>query len=398
MEIDVNSGDLYRIYAKIDLDAIKSNIIQMKKHLAEGCQIMAVVKTDGYGHGAIEIARETESMVAGFATATADEAMALRIQGIRKPILILGHVHKSLFETIIRNQISMNLYTLKDAKELSQTAEKLSMEAYVHFKLDTGMSRLGVRDEGEALAMIKEIAALPNLAIQGLFTHFTSSDEKDKTKTKMQLKRFLSFAEKVKEAGITIPLLHCSNSAGIIDVPEAGFDMVRAGISLYGLYPSGEVDKERIRLTPALELKSHIVYVKEVEEGCGISYGSTYITARKTKVATIPAGYGDGYPRALSNVGCVLIRGQRAPILGRICMDQFMADVTDIPGAQEGDTATLIGADGEDCITVEELAAAVGNTFNYEIVCDLGKRIPRVFYKEKKAVCVRSYLPSLLQK
>lgn len=398
MEIDVNSGNLYRVYAKINLDAVRSNVAEMKKHMSEGCQMMAVVKTDGYGHGAAEIAKEIEPMVEGFATATVDEAVALRMQGITKMILILGHVHESLFQTMIKHQISVNLYTLKDAEGLSKEAAALGMDALVHFKLDTGMSRIGVRDTAESLEMLKEIKKLPHLKMEGLFTHFSASDEADKTTTRNQLARFLAFAEKVREAGIEIPVLHCSNSAGIIDVPEANLDMVRAGIALYGLYPSDEVEKSAVRLQPALELKSHIVYQKEVEAGCGISYGSTYVTDRVTKVATIPVGYGDGYPRALSNRGYVLIHGKRAPILGRVCMDQFMVDVTDIPSAEEGDEVTLIGRDGEAFLSVEELAAMAGDTFSYEIVCDLGKRIPRVFYKKGRAVSVREYLPALLRK
>lgn len=396
MEIEVNEGNLYRVYAKINLDAIHSNLEEMRKHLASDCQIMAVVKTDGYGHGAIEIARELEDAVMGFATATVDEAVALRMQGIDKMLLILGHVHESLFETVIRNRISVNLYTLRDAVGLSRLAGELGMEALVHFKLDTGMCRLGAEASSETVELLKEIAALPNIRLEGLFTHFAASDEADKRKTEKQLAEFTDFADCVRRAGVEIPILHCSNSGGIIDVPQADFQMVRAGIALYGLYPSEEVHKESVRLQPALELKSHIVYLKEVEAGHGVSYGSTYVTERRTRIATIPVGYGDGYPRALSNTGYVLIHGKRAPILGRICMDQFMADVTDIPEASEGDTVTLIGADGEAFLSVEELAQTVGNTFNYEIVCDLGKRIPRVFYKGGRAVSVRSYLPMLL--
>lgn len=398
MKIDVERGNLYRVYAKIDLDAVHSNLLEIKKRVGENCQIMAVVKADGYGHGAVEIANDVEELVFGFATATVDEAEALRICGIKKPILVLGHVHESLFETLIQNQISVNIYTLKDAKALSEVAGRLSANALLHFKLDTGMGRLGVSDEAEALSLLKSIMALPNLVMEGLFTHFSSADEKDKEKTKRQLERFLSFSQKVKEEGMEIPLLHCSNSAGILDVPEADFNMVRAGIAMYGLYPSEEVEMDHVRLIPVMELKSHIVFIKEMEAGCTISYGATYVTERRTRVATIPVGYADGYPRALSNKGYVLIHGRRAPILGRICMDQFMVDVTGIPEAQEGDTVTLIGSDGEERISVEELADIVGNTFNYEIVCDLGKRIPRVFYKQQEAVSARSYLPSLLSK
>lgn len=394
----MNSGELYRVCAEIDLDSIRSNILEMKKNMADHCKMMAVVKTDGYGHGAVEVAEAVKDLADGFATATVDEAVALRMHGIQGMILILGHVHESLFETMIRNQISVNLYTGKDARGLSEAASRLGLEARVHIKFDTGMSRLGVRDPQEALELIREIASLPHVQIEGLFTHFACSDEEDKSMTERQLSSFLALADRVREEGISIPFLHCSNSAGIIDVPQANFNMVRAGIALYGLYPSEEVHKERVRLKPALQLKSHIVYLKEVEEGCAISYGATFVTKRRTRVATIPVGYGDGYPRALSNTGCILVHGRRAPILGRICMDQFMVDVTDIPKAQEGDTVTLIGEDGGAFLSVEELADMVGNTFNYEIVCDLGKRIPRVFYRDGRAVSVRSYLPSLLSK
>ena len=398
MEIDVNSGELYRVYAKVDLDNIRSNILEMKKGMADHCRMMAVVKTDGYGHGAVEVAEAVEDIVDGFATATVDEAVALRMHGIQKMILILGHVHESLFETMIKNRISVNLYTVKDAIGLSEAASRLEIDARVHIKFDTGMSRLGVREPEDALEIIRRISALPRIKLEGLFTHFACSDEKDKAMTERQLTRFAALADKVREAGISIPILHCSNSAGIIDVPQANYNMVRAGIALYGLYPSEEVEKDRVRLKPALQLKSHIVYLKEVEEGCGISYGATFVTERRTRVATIPVGYGDGYPRALSNTGYILVHGQRAPILGRICMDQFMADVTDIPEAQEGDVVTLIGEDKGAFLSVEELADMVGNTFNYEIVCDLGKRIPRVFYRDGRAFAVRSYLPSLLSK
>lgn len=396
MEIDVNTGDLYRVYAKVDLDAIRNNILELKKNISLPSHLMAVVKTDGYGHGAIEIAKEIEGLVIGFGTATLDEAVALREQGIKKMILILGYVHNSLFETMIKNQVSVNVYTKKDAAQLSQIASQLGMEARIHFKLDTGMSRLGVPGNQESLELLQEISKLPNIKLEGMFTHFACADEIEKTKTEEQLLCFQSFVKKVEEMGITIPFLHCSNSAGIIDIPQANFNMVRAGIAMYGLYPSEEVKQDIVHLVPALELKSHIVYIKEVEKGCSISYGATYTTLRKTRVATIPVGYGDGYPRALSNVGYVLVHGKKAPILGRICMDQFMVDVTDIKEAQEGDMVTLIGKDNGVMLSVEELASMVGNTFHYEIVCNLGKRVPRVFYKGNKAVFARPYLPMLL--
>lgn len=395
MDIDVNTGNLYRVYAGIDLDAIRSNILAMKKNMHRDAKIMAVVKTDGYGHGAYEVAKAVEDMAEGYGVATAEEAVSLREHGIDKMILVLGYVHESLYEEMIMNGISLDLYTLETAQKLSALGERLGKKALVHMKLDTGMSRLGAKDNEEGLWLLKEFEKLPGISLEGLFTHFSSADERDKKKTERQLKRFRAFLHEAEGAGIKFPFVHCSNSGALIDLPEANFNLVRAGIAMYGLYPSEEVQKERVPLVPALCLKSHIIFIKEVEKGVGISYGETYVTKDTTRVATIPVGYGDGYMRALSNVGYVLIRGQKAPILGRICMDQFMVDVTGITGAAEGDTVTLIGKDGEESITVEDLADLAGNTFNYEVVCDLGKRIPRVYFRGKRAVSARYYKPCL---
>lgn len=289
----------------------------------------------------------------------------------------------------------MPIYTYETAKRLSEVASKLERVAKVHIKIDTGMNRLGATDTDDTIEMIKDIWLLPNLQIEGIFTHFIAADESDKGKSKNQLERFRGFLHKLEINEIEIPIKHCSNSAGTIDIPEANFNLVRTGLSLYGLYPSDDVQKERIKLIPALELKSHIVYLKEVEEGNGISYGSTYITTKKTRVATIPVGYGDGYPRYLSNKGYVLVRGQKALILGRVCMDQFMVDVSHIEGVKEGDVVTLIGEDSGQKITVEELAEMGENTFNYEFLCGLGKRIPRVYFDKEEIIGIKDYLPLL---
>jgi alanine racemase len=266
------------------------------------------------------------------------------------------------------------------AEALSCEALRQGKTAKIHIKLDTGMSRIGYADTKDSVEEIKRISLLKGIEIEGLFTHFAKADETDKTSTREQLNRFLAFSKELTKEHICIPIRHASNSAGIIDTPDAEFNMVRCGIATYGIYPSDEVDHEKVNLLPAMELISHVIYVKEVEEGVGVSYGSTFITKRKTRIATIPVGYADGYSRNLSNLGKVIIRGQYAPIIGRICMAQFMVDVTDMEEVNEGDRVTLLGRDGEAFISVEELAQW-SHSFPYEQVCTVGKRIPRVYIK-----------------
>lgn len=371
-----------RVYARIDLDAIASNMEHMKQNLKPDTKIMAVIKADGYGHGAVQIAQmlEAVSYVWGFAVATLDEAVVLRAEGIHKPILVLGCVFPDQYMEMLKHDIRMNVYTEEMAVSISQMAERENMTAYMHIKLDTGMTRLGFDINKEAVESITRIAGLNNVCMEGIFTHFAKADETDKAFTKKQIRDFVWMTEKLKENHVTFQYEHCSNSAAIIDVPEANFDLVRAGISTYGLYPSEDVCKDNVNLKPALALKSHVAFVKEIDANTPISYGGTYLSKKSMKIATIPVGYADGYPRSLSNTGYVLIRGKKAPIVGRVCMDQFMVDVTDIDGISFGDTVTLIGKDGNETITVEELSELSGR-FNYEFVCDLGKRIPRVFVK-----------------
>lgn len=371
-----------RVYARIDLDAIFSNMECMKKNLNPETKIMVVIKADGYGHGAVQIAEMLEDVdyIWGFAVATLDEAIVLRSEGIQKPILVLGCVFPDQYLEMLKHDIRMNVYTEEMAKSISQMAVKEGMTAYMHIKLDTGMTRLGFDTNQESVAVIKRIARLKNVCMEGIFTHFAKSDETDKEFTKKQIKDFLWMTEKLKENHVTFQYEHCANSAAIIDVKDANFDLVRAGISTYGLYPSEEVCKENVHLKPALALKSHVAFVKEIPSETPISYGGTFVSKRGMKIATIPVGYADGYPRNLSNVGYVLIHGKKAPIVGRVCMDQFMVDVTDIDNVNFGDKVTLIGNDGNEVITVEELSTLCGR-FNYEFICDLGKRIPRVFVK-----------------
>lgn len=355
----------------------------MKQNLNPSTKIVAVIKADGYGHGAVPIAQMLEevSYVWGFAVATLDEAVVLRKEGIKKPILVLGCVFPEQYMEMLKHDIRMNVYTEEMAKSISQMAEKENLTAYMHIKLDTGMTRLGFDINEETVETITRISRLNNVNMEGIFTHFAKADETDKTFTQQQIKKFMWMTEKLKENHVTFQYEHCANSAAIIDVPEANFDLVRAGISTYGLYPSEEVCKENVILKPALTLMSHVAFVKEIGVETPISYGGTYLSKRRMTIATIPVGYADGYPRSLSNVGYVLIRGKKAPIVGRVCMDQFMVDVTDIEGVSFGDNVTLIGKDGNETITVEELSALSGR-FNYEFVCDLGKRIPRVFVKD----------------
>lgn len=374
-----------RVYAKIDLDAVAWNMEQMKKNLKEGTEMVAVIKTDGYGHGAVQVASMLESYdyVWGYAVATLDEAVVLRAAEIQKPILVLGCIFPDQYWEMLKYEIRMNVYTKEMAEAISALAVEKGEQAYVHIKLDTGMARLGFSAEESSIEEIKEIAELPNLVLEGVFTHFAKADEEDKTFTMMQLEKFEWMTQRLEEEGVTFPYVHASNSAGIIDVRRADYNLVRAGIAIYGLYPSEEVDKERVQLKPALSLKSHIAFVKDIPAGTPVSYGGDFVSEHQMRIATIPIGYGDGYPRSLSDTGYVLIRGKKAPIIGRICMDQFMVDVSDIPEVKFGDKVTLIGRDQEEYLPVEKLSELSGR-FNYEFVCDLGKRIPRVYVQDGK--------------
>ena len=379
-----------RVYASVDLDAIRQNMEAMKANIAKGTMICGVVKSDGYGHGSVPVAKAVEDLVWGYAVAAVEEGWVLRDHHITKPILVLGYVPEEEFESLVEQEIRYTVSEWKEVEILSKIAQKLGKNAYVHIKMDTGMGRIGLRFAEEILTLAQKIETLPNIVIEGIFTHMATADMADKTKAKEQIRMFKEMLQLLENNGIYIPIRHCSNSAGIIDLKEANIDMVRAGIALYGLYPSEEVNKENVCLTPALELKSIVSYLKTVPKGSPIGYGATFVTQKETKVATVSIGYGDGYPRALSNKGYALVRGKKAPIIGRICMDQFMMDVSDIPEIQQGDTVTLIGKDQNEQITVEELAELAG-TFNYEFVCDLGKRIPRVYISGGKIVGTKDY-------
>ena len=382
-----------RVWAEVDLDAIWENMVHMKENIAEKTKILAVIKTDGYGHGGVPIAKMLEQLdfMFGYAAATYEEAHVLREAGVKKPILILGYTFPYCYEELIREEIRPAVYRRDTVEELVAAAAKVGQKAKVHIKVDTGMGRIGITPDEEGLEFVRFLMGHPELEVEGIFTHFAKSDEEDKTSAYHQLALFQNFIDRIQtELGLTIPVKHCANSAAILEMPQANMDMVRAGITTYGLYPSEEVSKDIVPLRAAMSLYSHIVYCKTIHAGQSVSYGGLFTAQKDTRVATIPVGYGDGYPRSLSGKGYVLIRGKKAPILGRVCMDQFMVDISEIPGVMEGDKVTLLGVDGTERITAEELGELSGR-FNYEFVCDLGKRIPRVYIQHGEITEVRDY-------
>lgn len=375
-----------RVYAEINLDAMCSNVSQAIERM-KPAKLMAIIKTDAYGHGAVRSAKALDEIgVYAFGVATPGEALELRRAKIKNPILILGYVFEEYFDRMIENDIDLAVFDVHTAKLLDSHAEKLGKKALIHIKADTGMGRIGFQPCDESAEAIKEIAALKNIRIDGMFTHFACADSKDKTSVNRQIERFTNFVDKVKSEGVLLPIVHCYNSASILDFNKPLFDMVRCGIITYGLEPSDEVSKTNIKLKKVMSLKSHVAYVKKVGAGFTVSYGSTYVTDKETEIATIPVGYGDGYPRTLSNKGRVLIDGHFAKIIGRVCMDQFMVDVTGL-GVKQGDEVVLMGSEGENSITAEEIGNLSGR-FNYELVCDINKRVPRVYIKNGEIIAV----------
>lgn len=367
-----------RTYARIDLEAILHNINEVKKRIEKKVKIMAVIKADGYGHGAAILGDFLKNEVDYYGVATIEEAMELRKCGINLPILILGYTSPSQFVELVENNITQTVYTIEMARKMSEAGAVCGKKAKVHIALNTGMTRIGFKANEDDISAVEVISSLPDLSIEGLFTHFATADEVDKSYSKLQMERYDNFIKLLEERKIHIPIKHMCNSAGIMEFDHHRFDMVRSGIITYGLYPSDEVNKNAVRLRPALEWKTHVINVSNVEAGHGVSYGKTYITKGKTKIATLSVGYADGYPRSLSSKGRVLIHGQYAPIIGRICMDQMMVDVTHINDVNIEDEVTLVGIDGDNIISVEELADMAGS-FNYEFVCGIGKRVERIY-------------------
>ncbi len=385
-----------RVRAEINLDAIYFNMESMKNSVAEDTRFCGVVKTDGYGHGAVAVSKIIDPLVWGYAVATPEEGIILRKNGITKPVIVLGMATPDSFEELTAYDLHPAVFQLEKARQLSEAAGAVGKTASIHIKIDTGMNRIGMPAEEASVQEIVQIAALPNIKIEGIFTHMATADEMDKSEAKLQAERFTKLCDEVQRQGVEIPIRHCSNSAGIMDMPYVNMDMVRCGISLYGMYPSDVVNKRRMMLYPAMSLISQVSYVKTVPAGTPVSYGGTYVTERTTTLATIPVGYGDGYPRGLSNKGYVLIHGQKAPICGRICMDQFMVDVTDIDHVEEGDRVTLIGRDHGKMISVEELCALFDG-FHYEFVCNIGKRVPRVYYRNGEIAGSQDYFDDPVQ-
>ncbi len=356
-------------YVTVDLEAIAANYRKIREKA--GVSVMAVIKADGYGHGAVPIAKKLEKECDFFGVAILSEARELRNAGISAPILVLSPMHPETFEMAVELQLRPAIFRYEDAVALSEAAQKLGKTAPFHIAVDTGMSRIGFQVTEEDADICKKICELPGLQAEGLFSHFATADAADLTKAKAQGEKFRTFDEMLKARGVDIPIRHLNNSAGILNF-DTHYEMVRAGIILYGLEPSGCVDITGFK--PALSWYSRVAFVKTLEPGREIGYGGTYVTEKPTRVATIPVGYADGYRRSLSNKFYVLVRGQKAPILGRVCMDQLMVDVTDIPEAEIGDKVTLLG----DTITAEEMGEAAGS-FNYETVCAIDKRVSRYY-------------------
>ena len=368
-----------RCYAPVSLQAIGHNIGEVGKRLAPGVKLMAVIKADAYGHGACRVGKYLESQVDYFAVATLEEALELRESGITRPILILSYISPSQYPELVEHNITQTIDSPEQADALEAAAASAGVRAKIHIAVDTGMTRIGFQVTEEEADRVARIAQLSHLEMEGIFTHFSCADQEDKTYCGMQLEKFERMCRYLEERKVKIPIRHICNSAGIMEFDGYRFDMVRSGIVTYGLYPSEEVQKDRLNLIPAMEWKAHVIHVKDVEAGVSVGYGATYTTSRPvTRIATVSVGYADGYPRALSGKGSVLIHGKRAPILGRVCMDQMMVDVTEIPDVKAEDVVTLVGRDGNASISMEEIADPAMR-FNYEMVCSVGKRVPRIY-------------------
>jgi len=382
-----------RTWVEIDLDALKCNFDAVREALPENIKILAVVKANAYGHGAIGVAKFLEDKADYLAVAATDEALELRKNGVNCPILILGHIPYGDYDNIVKNNITPTISDFYEAELLSKVAVKAGVTAPLHIAVDTGMNRIGFKCDDCSVEEIKKIKTLPNIEIEGVFSHLAAADMLDKAYTKMQAEKFDAFVLKLEKEGVTAPIKHLYNSAAIADL-EKNYDMVRQGIILYGLKPSDEVEFNNIAVPkPVMSMKTRVVQVKTLPAGESISYGCTYTTEKETRVATLCAGYADGVTRVLSNNGEVLIRGKRAEIIGKVCMDQFMVDVTHIPEVEAGDTATIFGTDGNETISVDEIAKKA-NTINYEIICNINSRVTRVYMKNGKVESAFGYLLS----
>lgn len=381
----------FRTEAAIDLDAAEHNFNVTRAKLPENVKLLCVIKADAYGHGAVPLAKLFEGRADFYGVACIEEAIELKKAGIKTPVLILGAVPKEFYSDIVKYDIRVPIFNLEDAKALSAEAVKQNKTAPFHFCVDTGMSRIGFQVNKESADTCLEITKLPNIEAEGLFSHFATADEKDLSKAIAQRDKFKEFIKLFEERGINIPIKHINNSAGIMNFDEY-FDMCRMGIILYGLYPSHEVDENLLKIKPVMEWLAHITHIKELEPGREISYGGTYKTGETRRIATIPVGYADGYPRCLSNKGKVLINGEFAPITGRVCMDQFMVDITGID-AKVGDTVVLVGKSGIKELSMEEVSESA-YSFNYELPCRVARRVPRTYYRDGKFLFSTNYMYS----
>lgn len=379
----------FRTEAEIDLDALDYNFDNTRKKLPDSVKLLCVIKADAYGHGAVAFAKHLDDKCDFFGVACIEEAIELKKAGIKTPLLILGTVAHYNFDQVVENDIRIPIYSFDAAKALSDEAVKQNKTVKFHFCVDTGMSRIGFQVNEESADICKKITGLPNIFAEGLFSHFATADEKDLSKTINQREQFKKFISYLEERNIDIPIKHINNSAGIMNFDEY-FDMCRMGIITYGLYPSDEVDKSLLDIRPVMQWKTHISHIKTLENGREISYGGTYTVVGEKKIATIPVGYADGYPRCLSNKGKVLINGRFAPITGRVCMDQFMVDITGIE-AKEGDTVVLVGKSGENELSMEEVSEAA-YSFNYELPCRIARRVPRTYYQNGKLIFSTNYM------
>ena len=367
------------VWAEIDLSAIENNIREIRRLTKPSAKVMAVVKANAYGHGAVAVSKTVLTNGADWlAVALLQEAVELREAGFSVPILILGYTPLEQMELVITNDLRQTIYSLEQAEALSSAAGKAGRKATVHIKVDTGMGRIGFLPKQESIDSIIKIARLPHLEVEGIYTHFAIADAEDKDYSIEQLQYFQWLLDQLAKSGLHISIRHAANSAGLIDLPEAHFDLVRPGLILYGMYPSNEVQKTKLFLRQAMSLKAEVSYVKQVAKGTAISYGCTFVTARHSQIASLPLGYADGYTRLLSNNTDVLIKGKRAPIVGRVCMDQCMIDVTGFADVAMGDEVVLMGRQENEFISAEEIASRIG-TINYEVVCMFSSRVPRVY-------------------
>ncbi len=378
-------------YAEINLDNFRHNFREAKR-LAMGKKTFGVIKADAYGHGAVELARVLEEeKVDYFAVAVITEALELRRNGFKEPILILGYTPPEFTKEIVENDITQTVFSYEQAKAISREAVDKNKIAKIHIKLDTGMGRIGFLPVKESVDEIAKIAGLNNLHLEGIFSHFSAADEENKDFANLQMKRYVEIIDKLSKLGIKFEVKHLANSAGIIDLPDAYFDGVRPGIMLYGYYPSQEVKVDRLTLKPVMSLKAKIVHIKEVPEDTPISYGRKFYTKRTSRIATLPFGYDDGFTRLFFGKANVIVNGKIAPIVGRICMDQCMADITECGDVNIGDEVIVMGESQGLSITADDLAESIG-TISYEILCMVSRRVPRVFVEDGKIIKVKNYI------